>query len=609
MALETKIDSNVTGLRIAEEASLKVLPATADIEWIPREPNAYAEFGGQVTTVARDPINPDRMPAKGVSTDLNVSGGWSEDLTQKNFQNIGQGYLFAAMRRKPETLKRTNGRGAFSFAHIPITNVDGATERYTLAALQATVVVGIAAGGTGYVTGDTVTLTGGTFTTATVLTITAVAGAVTAAVITTPGRYTVAPGSPVAQGSTSGVGTGATFTMTYALAATFLVGHLIFVSGMVQAANNGLKRVTALTGSGTILTVAENIVNETPSATLAEITAVGIQGAAGDIDVDNSGSLPALTSTALNFTTLGLVVGEYLFDGGDTAITRFTNAANNGFKRIRTIAATRVEFDKSDLAMVTEASTIETVQLFFGRVLKNEVGSLIQRRTYQQERELGAPDNASPSAIQAEYLTGGVPSEAQFNIPSADKVTVDYSFVNCDHETIDGPTANKSGARPAIEDADAFNTSSDFTRLNMSQVVAGSAAPAQLFAFVTDITLKINNNTSPNKAVKVFGAFEITAGKITVGGTLTAYFADVAAIAAVRNNADVTLDMAMVKQNAGIVIDIPLIALGNGRLNVEKDKAITLPLEITAARGSKIDANLNYEILFCFFDYLPTAAQ
>jgi hypothetical protein len=34
--------------------------------------------------------------------------------------------------------------------------------------------------------------------------------------ITTPGRYTVAPSSPVAQGSTSGIGTTATFTMTYA---------------------------------------------------------------------------------------------------------------------------------------------------------------------------------------------------------------------------------------------------------------------------------------------------------------------------------------------------------------------------------------------------------
>ena len=84
----------------------------------------------------------------------------------------------------------------------------------------------VQAGGTNYALNDTITLTGGTFTTATVLKVTALSGtAVTGCVITTPGTYSVAPSpvAAVAQGSSSGSGTGATFNMVYANAAAITV--------------------------------------------------------------------------------------------------------------------------------------------------------------------------------------------------------------------------------------------------------------------------------------------------------------------------------------------------------------------------------------------------
>ena len=91
---------------------------------------------------------------------------------------------------------------------------------YTTARDEATSVDAVAAPGTGYNIGDEITLTGGTFTTATVLTVLTLTGGAGTGVATvsilTPGVYTVAPGSPVAQGSVSPAGgSGATFTMTY----------------------------------------------------------------------------------------------------------------------------------------------------------------------------------------------------------------------------------------------------------------------------------------------------------------------------------------------------------------------------------------------------------
>jgi len=107
----------------------------------------------------------------------------------------------------------------------------------------------------------------------------------------------------------------------------------------------------------------------------------------------------------------------------------------------------------------------------------------------------------------------------------------------------------------------------------------------------------------------VLGAFEVTAGTFEVGGSITAYFGDVASIAAVRNNSDITLDQILVKGNSGIAIDLPLLSLGGGLPNVEQDQPVTIPLELNAATAAKITSTLNHTMLMVFFDYLPNAAD
>lgn len=82
----------------------------------------------------------------------------------------------------------------------------------------------IVAGGTGYAVNDTVTIAGGASTTAAVLKVTSVSsGAITGLSVQTPGAYTLAAPPTqtmtitpaVAQGSTSGGGTGATFKLLW----------------------------------------------------------------------------------------------------------------------------------------------------------------------------------------------------------------------------------------------------------------------------------------------------------------------------------------------------------------------------------------------------------
>lgn len=524
MATSVKIDSNLTGLRYCQELTLGVLdPTPANQRWVELEPNSYADFGGELTTIARNPINPGRQRKKGSPVNVEASAGWDTDLTQTNSEDILQGFMFANLRKKYE---------------------------YT----------GIAQ-----------------------------------TVATSDDSY-----------SGAAIGTGA------------FVGDLLLASGYTNTANNGIKNVTVVAAGK--VTVSQNLVDET-SPTTAKLVCVGFQFGAGEVEITNSGSaFPTLTRTGgtKDLTQLGLIPGEFIFIGGDSAPTQFAggSGANNGFARVRSVTATTITFDKTQNTMVTDNGATKTIQLFKGRVLKNEIGTSIVRRSYTLERTLGISDTAQPTREQAEYVIGAVPNEFSFNYTAADKLTCDLAFVglrpNAINEVVTGADtllSKISGVvRVPVVEADMFNTSSDISRVSLRPVSTTNANTTPLFTYSEEITVNINNNNSPNNAIGVFGAFEVTAGTFEVGGDITAYFGDVAAVQAVQNNADISLDIIQVKANSGIALDMPLLSLGGGRLEVEQDQPVKIPLESQAATGAKIHPTLNHTLMIVFYDYLPTLA-
>lgn len=398
------------------------------------------------------------------------------------------------------------------------------------------------------------------------------------------------------------------FTAASGLTA-FAINDLVQLRRGTKVAGNSNRLLRVTAAAAALLTVAETLVAETLTSD-ALLVKVGVETAAGDIDVDASQAFPALTSTALDFTTLGLVPGESIWIGGDSALLKFaTNAVNNCMARIRSIAANRLVLDKcSKGAMITEAQAAQTIQLFFGRVLKNELGSLIIRPSYQLERSLNASDDALPTQIQSEYYTGAVYSQGTVNYNQADKITVDAKFMAADQETRTGAVGLKTGTRPAIETADAQNTTSNLKRVKLARVINGDEAPTPLVTFIKSATVDINNNDQALKALTVLGAFEMSQGDFAVSGTLDCYFASIDVIAAVRDNLDCTLDIMTFCNNSGWTMDFPLIALNDGSVTVAKDSPVMIPLNFEAASGEAIDTALDYTTLVTFFDFLPTLA-
>lgn len=486
--MPNKIDSNRTGLRYAEETigSPGVLPGSP--VWYPLQPNSYGEFGAQITTVARAPINAARQLKKGMVTDLDATAAFQSDFLQESLYDLMQGFFFADWRKKP---------------HVHPTAV-------------------------------------------------------------TATAYTVA--------SSTG----------------FVAGDLVEAFGFGVAGNNGLKQVTSVTGT-TILCAGLAVEASPPAGDI--VRKVGVQAASADINAAVSPN--RLTSTALNFTNLGLIPGEWVFVGGDLAAEKFNTAGLTGFCRILSISANALVFDRVPSTWAVEAGTGKTIRLFFGDVIRTENDpSLIKARTYQMERSL---DSAG-----YQYIKGCSANTMEIKVTSADKVTVDFGFVGIDEEfTAFG--LPKSGTRPNSPDEPAFNSSSDFSRLRATNDDTSLA----LFSNLMELNLSINNNVAPSKSIAVLGAFDTTAGDFVASGSVTAYFTDTTAVAAVRTNANVSLDFAMVKRNAGWVFDLPLISLGDGRATVEKDKEIMLPLTMDGAQHPTL---LHTMLAVCYF-YLPTVAD
>ncbi len=627
MTAVSKIDSNFTGLRFAVEQSAGVLPASP--VWLPAEPNSYDKFGGQLKTLARNPINDGRQRKKGVVVDLDASAGFEMDLTNENSQVLMESFMFAQARTNNE----------LSVSNVDATSGDyqpasGGDDYYAGNLLFAKNFSNVANNGLAKVASATST---SVQTDATTADENGASG-----IISRVGHQF---GSGVATIDVSGdlpklvvsgiVAAAQTLTCTINMlnAETVTIGSKTYtiqdtltnVDGNVKkgaslaATLTNLQNAINRNGVGTpgtdfaTATVAHTQVTAVAGATTLVVTAI-IAGTPGnsiattETGADAVWGAATLTGgTGRSLLDFDLLPGFWICIGGDGTGESFANAQNNGLKRIRYQDNTSFTFDKSTLGMVVDSGTSKTIRIFFGRVIKNEVGADIVRQTVQFERTLGAPDDSSTDQ-QAEYITGCVADQLSFSMKTADKITMKLNFMSRDQETRTAAEGLKDGERPTALDSDAFNSTSHVARLSLNAIDPASANPADLFAYLLDMDLTINNNVKANKAIAVLGAFDNSAGQFEVDAKMTAYFASVEAIQTVRDNADVTLDLTFAQGNKGITIDMPLVTLATEGADVKQDEAIQLPITSAAASGSKLDTELNHTLLIQYWDYIPDLA-
>lgn len=382
-----------------------------------------------------------------------------------------------------------------------------------------------------------------------------------------------------------------------AITAAYANNVLLWSRGWNLSLNNGLFVVDG-PNSTTVVTAVQGtpgILDETPGASqITRVDVAGRRAASGDITWTQA--TKTLGSTVLNFTTLGLTVGQFIHVGGLTATNQFLGGVLYG--RVRSIAAGAVVLDKITGTLVADdAGTGKVIDILFGRFLRNvpvDNASYLER-SFQFEAAWPNLQNPGPGDKYS-YALGNYCNTLELDLPLTDKSKVTFGFTGTD--TANPTVTRKTGASTAYVpgQATAFGTTSDIARLRVTKV-----DETGLTTCFKSVKLTLNNNVSPEKCLGTLGASFLNVGTFEVNLEAEVLFTESTVIDAIRNNDTVTMDFLLKNADGGIMVDLPSMTLGDGSFNLPVNESVIVNLSGQAFA----DAVLNTSIGASFFPVLP----
>ena len=384
--------------------------------------------------------------------------------------------------------------------------------------------------------------------------------------------------------------------LTVSSGTTFQVGHLVRFSGFTVAGNNGVFRCT--TASATVPRfVGSGITNETPPAG-ARVKVVGFQGASGDITATATG----LGSTALDFTTLGLSVGDWIKIGGSAAGNRFATAALNGVARVTAIAATALTLDNRPAGWTTDAGSSKTISVWMGDTLANGTTQI------SQTIERGLLDVSGGTTEYTPYL-GQIVDEWSLRaaVGSPIEISVRYNGLG-----ITTPSTSPLDASP-----DAALTQVGFpVFVGRMHIIAGGALTAGLGNNVSltgpsvgtntcrSATLRIANNSVVREVLGAAYPRGVTPQSLAVTGSFEEYYAGQAT--ATYNRAGTVTSLFLYALNTtngqGVLISVPRAVISrssNGAL-ARMNENVGLTWEFMASVDEAVTGKM---ISYTAFEY------
>ncbi|MTK13717.1 MAG: hypothetical protein F8N39_17115 [Clostridiaceae bacterium] len=309
-------------------------------------------------------------------------------------------------------------------------------------------------------------------------------------------------GLPVIANAAVTAGTPNVFSV--ASAAGIVANHLIYASGFSTAANNGVFVVSSVTGT-TITCSSAPPTAETSGAT-KKVKVIGFTSTAGDITATATG----LGSTALNFTTLGLAVGQWVDVGGAAAGAQFATAANNSFARIVAIAPNALTLDNLPQNWAPDPGT--------GKSIRVGVLDYIRNGTAQQSFTI---ERGHTDAGQYFQFTGLYPEKLALSLQAGQILDATVTMRGIGAPSPTAASASTGGLLPAPT-ASILNAVSNIVRLYEGGAAAGKVKQA---------TWNAMNALRDQKAIGVLGNYGVGDGQFSATMTMAVYLTATAGIA------------------------------------------------------------------------------
>lgn len=390
---------------------------------------------------------------------------------------------------------------------------------------------------------------------------------------------------------------------------------LLYAQGYVNAANNGLKPLTAdPVTTDTDLDVAGLVAETAPGTATVEIA--GVRPEQGDLALAVSSGVGTLSSgnnasaNPIDFTVLGLTVGQFIHVGGLTSANQFGSTAAGdgtrsfGYARVVAIAAGSLTLDKLDSTLVASDGTddgtggteIQT-DLLFGTFVRNVAvdASDYLERSFHFEGAYPNLDEPGPGD-EYEYAKGNYCNTLQFNLPLTDKATFTAGFVGTDTEPpVDTRLTGADTPRQPSKTT-AFNTSADFLRLRVTEVDESG-----LSTDFKSATLTLNNNVSPEKVLGQLGAKFLNTGNFEVDLETQLIFTNSAVASAVRENRTVTMEVGLKNDDGAMFLDFPSLTLGGG----DREFPVNESVLINLTGQTFEDPTLGTSLSASFFPIVP----
>jgi hypothetical protein len=286
----------------------------------------------------------------------------------------------------------------------------------------------------------------------------------------------------------------------------FVAGHLVRFSGNTNSANDGVRKCTTGSATAPVFATSGFVADAAPSAT-SRMKVVGFVGASGDITATATG----LASTALNFTTLGILVGGFGKIGGSAAGDKFATAALNVRVRVIAVTANAITLDNLPSGWATDAGTGKTIKFWFGDQIINGVTTL------GQSIERGYLGQTAPTYIaQAGMVVNQYTQTFEKKMPMKGTVTYMGMGATQSQVTLDAvPDAALSNITYPV-----FSCSSNLGRVG--EAGASLAGPN----FPTSFSFAIDWHSTTIDTVTDLGPQGITQHSCTITGKTELVFGD-----------------------------------------------------------------------------------